>query len=238
MRKLALLGILGMALCLTPYSATAITIGFSPASQTVGPGDTLWVDVVISDLGGEIVSAYDLDVTYDASVLSATGISFGQMLGDESWWEVFNDADLSVAGLVDFAQLSLLSDAELAILQPDSFTLATLGFQATGPGTASLDFRFDAFNDITGLNAGVLDLDPASGIVQVIPEPHSALAFALGAFLVGTAIARKQPGSGWGLSTRSAAVPQKGIWGEGSAPPEVRCGEDELKSDEEIFAAS
>ena len=56
--------------------AFAAAIGFAPASQTAGVGDSLSVDIVISDLAGEIVSAYDLDVTYDASVLSATAVSF------------------------------------------------------------------------------------------------------------------------------------------------------------------
>ncbi len=193
MRKLALLGIVGMALCLIPFSATAITIGFEPASQTVEVGDTLSVDVVVSDLGGEIVSAYDLDITYDASILTATDVSFGLLLGDEAWWEVLNDSDLSTPGLVDLAQVSLLSDAELDALQPDDeFTLATIEFLAIDLGESSLDFVFDAFNDIKGFNAEPLDVDPVSGGVRVIPEPHSALVFALGALIVGASVSRRR----------------------------------------------
>jgi hypothetical protein len=137
------------------------------------------------------VSAYDLDVTYDSSVLSATGVTFGLLLGDELLFEVLNASDVSVPGLVDFAQVSLLSDAELAALQSDPFTLATLEFDAIGVGTSSLDFVFDAFNDIKGRTALVLDVDPGSGSVNVVPEPHAVLVFALGAFLVGGAIGRK-----------------------------------------------
>ncbi len=190
MRKLALLGIIGMALCLIPFSASAITIGFSPASQAVGLGDPVLVDVVVSDLAGEIVSAYDLDVTYDSSVLSATDVTFGSFLGDEFFFEVFNDFDLSTPGVVDFAQLSLLADFELALLQPDSFTLATLELDAVGLGISSLDFV--APLDIKGSGASIIDVDPGSGSVQVIPEPHSALVFAVGALIVGAAAVRRK----------------------------------------------
>jgi hypothetical protein len=98
---------------------------------------------------------------------------------------------LAALGAGDFAQLSLLSDFELASMQLDSFTLATLEFQAIGLGTSSLDFVFDAFNDIKGLGAGALDVDPVSGSVTVsdpaIPEPSAALVFALGMLIVGAA---------------------------------------------------
>ncbi len=189
-RMLFYVAMFAFILSAVPYSVEALTISFAPSSQTVNVGDAVSVDIVVSDLAGEIVSAYDLDVTYDSSILSATGVTFGLLLGDESWFEAFNASDISLAGLVDFAQLSLLSDAELGTLQPDSFTLATLEFLAIGPGTSSLDFVFDAFNDIKGLNAGILEPSAGSGGVTVsnpIPEPGAALVFGLGALIVGGA---------------------------------------------------
>ncbi len=194
-RMMKFLVIAGLTLFLVPHFASALTIGFSPAAQTVELGGAVSVDIVVSDLGDEIVSAYDLDVTYDASILSATGVTFGFFLGDESWWEVFNDSDTSVPGVVDLAQLSLLPDAELALMQPDSFTLATLEFQMIAAETSSLNFTFDAFNDIKGLNAAVLDVDAGSGSVSAIPEPGAALVFGLGVLITQAAItARKLPG--------------------------------------------
>jgi len=192
MRRMILLTLGFVALCaLQAGVASAISISVVPGTQTANPGDTLSVDIVISDLGSEIVSAYDLDLTYDATVLSATDVVFGANLGDELLFEVFNDFDLSGTGVVDFAQLSLLSDAELAALQPSSFSLATVEFLAVGPGTSSLDFVFDSFNDIKGRNAGVLDVDAVSGSVSVVPEPSSALVFAVGSLIAGTAVSRK-----------------------------------------------
>ena len=196
-KQLAVLGI-GFLLCLMPLSAGAISIDFSPVSQTVGPADTVLVDIVISDLAGEIVSAYDLDVTFDPTILSATDVSFGSFLGDEAFFEVFSHFDLSAAGVVDFAQLSLLSDLDLALQQPDAFVLATLEFEAIGLGTSALDFVFDVFNDLKGTGAQVLNVTAGSGSVTgtvVVPEPHAALLFALGTWVIGTAI-RRRPRAG------------------------------------------
>ena len=97
--------------------AAAVNIGFDPDSQSVVFGSSLEVDIVFSNLGGEIVSAYDLDITYDSSVLDATGVIFTTALGDELFFEVFSDAVLSTPGIVDPFQLSLLSDPELLAIQ-------------------------------------------------------------------------------------------------------------------------
>ena len=71
-------------------SASAVIIGFSPDSSTFNVGDTFDVDVVISDLAGEIVTTYDLDVLYDETMLLATNVQFSTSLGDEFFFEVFN----------------------------------------------------------------------------------------------------------------------------------------------------
>ncbi len=173
----------------------AISIGFQPVSQSVVLGDSVLVDIVVSDLGGEIVSAYDLDITYDAAILSAVSVTFGPSLGNEALFEVFSDSDLSMPGLVDLAQLSLLSDAALLGLQGgDSVVLARLEFGTVGMGVTSLGFTFDRFNDIKGLNAEQLVIEAVAGNVAVIPEPHASLLFALGVVLFSRA-ARRSSGA-------------------------------------------
>jgi len=172
--------------------ASAVTIGFAPGTQGVALGDAAQVDLVFSDLGGEIISAYDLDLTYDPTVLAATGVTFSTALGDELFFESFNAVDLSSPGVVDLAQLSLLSDADLAALQPgDSVAVATLYFDAIGAGTAEFGFVFDEFNDVKGLGGGVLPIVEEPGSITVgspteapIPEPSAALLFVAGAALV------------------------------------------------------
>ena len=189
MKKLIVFNILVGIFCFmwtTP--ALAISIGIDPGSQTVSVGNSLSVDVVISGLeaGGldEIVSAFDLDVTYDSTILFASGVTFGAYLGDPSLFEALTDFDLSTAGVIDLAELSLLDDATLAALQPDTFTLVTLYFDAIGYGTSPLGFVFDDFNDVKGLNAQVLSLDINSGRVDVagvaVPEPGTILLLSAG----------------------------------------------------------
>jgi hypothetical protein len=95
---------------------------------------------------------------------------------------------------VDLAQLSLLSDAELLALQRgDSFVRATLGFDAVGVGTSSLDFVFDAFNGIQGRNAQPLEIVAQSGAASVVPEPGAALLFVVGVIVVGKATRQVRP---------------------------------------------
>jgi len=180
---------------LMPGSASAATISLAPSSASVLIGDAFTLDIVISDLGGEIVSAYDLDVLYDSTALIATGVSFGPLLGDESLFEVLNAYDLSTSGIVDLAQLSLLSDAELQTLQgpSGSFVLATLAFTAIDAGVTTVDFSFDAFNDIKGLNGLQLEVVGVGASVtgiNPIPEPGSVMLMAIGMLVVGPAVWR------------------------------------------------
>lgn len=191
---------LAVAVALVAEAAAAATIGFEPTSQTVDLGDPVSVDIVVSDLGGEIVSAYDLDILYDPGVLSAVQVSFGSGLGDPAAFEVLESSDLGTPGVVDLAQLSLLSDAELLALQGgDEVLLATLSFGTVAPGTTSLAFAFDAVNDIKGANAQVLDVIDEAGSVEVsgavIPEPSAALLFGIGSVLIGWRRSRTPRGS-------------------------------------------
>src|SRR5262245_35911032 len=107
-----LIGICGM-FRITP--SEAISIDFSPATQSVTLGDTFTMNLVVSGLEAvtpaEIVSAYDLDVTYNAALFAATGVTFGTSLGLS-----FQASNLS-SGLVDLAEVSLESDLDLAALQ-------------------------------------------------------------------------------------------------------------------------
>lgn len=184
MTRFAAAAFTALALFFAGAPASAVTIGFAPATQTVPPGDFFTVDVVVSDLAGEVVAAYDLDLVYDAAILSATTVSFGPLLGDGSASEVFEDFDLTNPGVVDFAQLSLLSDADLLALQPGAFVLATIGFQALSPGTSPLELVFDAGNGVTGLGGQGLGVDAPPGSVDVVPEPGATLLVVLGAAVV------------------------------------------------------
>lgn len=178
---------MGLLLGLLAFPASStLLLSLSPNSPyTVNVGDTLNVDVNISGLGSQIVSAYDLDVGFDATLLNATGVSFGTWLGDAALFEVFENALLdNSGGLVDFAAVSLLGDGDLATLQgpaSGSFTLATMSFTAISAGTASLDFLWGPGNDIKGARNQ-----------QIYPAPEPATAMLIGIGIVALGIRRRQ----------------------------------------------
>ena len=199
--------------------SSAVIIGFSPSSQAVNVGDEFNVDIVISDLfasdgSREIVSAFDLDVLYDSSLLNATTVTFGSSLGDPDpfLFEALFDSVLSL-GRVDLAELSSLCAEEdltdpfcsfgpfLVDLQPNaSFTLATLSFEAISEGTSLL--RFDALTipgvDVKGLDPFTpFDLSSTTGqaevtIVASVPEPGILLLMLTGIFGLGLTIRKNK----------------------------------------------
>jgi hypothetical protein len=181
---IALLGLLQFGL------ASAATLDFDPTSKTVNINEIFAVDVVVSDLGNEIVSAYDLDVNYNSSFLTATGVVFNPVLGDEFFFEAFYGADTSTAGVVDFAGLSLLSDAGLAAIQlGDSVVIATLSFLAIGIGDSNLSFGLaPPGDDVKGLNAGRLPIGSlGEASISVVPIPGAALLMLTGLLGIGFA---------------------------------------------------
>jgi hypothetical protein len=145
------------------------------------------VDIVVAGLEAsdpdEIVSAFDLDVSYDPAIVVATGVTFYTSLGGPEEW--FYGAVLEV-GLVDLWEVSLLSDVELQGLQGDSVVLASLTFVALAAGTTAIAFVPDlVFGiDVKGLNAEILALEASEGSITVegsqIPEPGTALLLACG----------------------------------------------------------
>lgn len=191
MRKLGWTSSLSaLFLFLSPSPAVAISIGFAPTALTAQVGSAFNVDVVISGLfpANEVVSAYDLSVAYDATFLSATSVNFGAYLSDP-FFQSLQDTFLGTPGVVNFAELSFLSDSELAVQQPDTFTLATLSFDAVAVGSSTLSFmpspNFGI--DVKGTGANVLPLDAGFGVITVtapisIPEP-STVALMLISFL-------------------------------------------------------
>lgn len=190
MKKLPLL--LAALAFLVPAAPTrAATIGFAPSTTVAAVGDSFSVDVVVSGLGGEIVSAYDLDIVFDTSVLSADSVSPSSALGDAAAFEAIYASSL-LPGIVDVAGVSLLSDATLLALQGgDVVTLATLGFTKIGAGSSSLDFVFDAVNDVKGSRAQILSLAVAPGSIgpgAVVPEPGAAVTFGAGLLVTGWAL--------------------------------------------------
>lgn len=185
MKHLLILGFVGAVLggLALASPAHAISLDFVPAAQEVLVGTPVTVDLVISGLeaGGldEIVSAFDVDVTYDASILQATGVTFGVFL-DASGFGTLQDVIFS-PGVVDIAEISFDLDDDLASFQPDTFTLATITFDTIGLGTSPLNVVLNPpVNDIKGRNNQALSITAATGSVSSVPEPATGLLLGTG----------------------------------------------------------
>lgn len=126
--------------------AINLEINVVPANQTFSVGQQFTADIVVSDLSAsnEIVSAFDLDISYDAAIIGITGILFDISLGSS-----FQDDILSL-GLVELAEISLEQDSALGVLQGDSVRLASLFFDAVSEGVGNISFLQ---TDVVGRNA-------------------------------------------------------------------------------------
>ena len=127
---------------LSSLSTYAATLSLSPALQEVALGESTTVNLNISDLGNIVdpsLGAFLVEITFDASILSFDTVSYGSYLGAPSETTITTSVG---AGIVSLYESSLLLNSELDVIQPDSFTLATLQFTANNLGTSGLSFWY------------------------------------------------------------------------------------------------
>lgn len=157
-------------------------VSLNPSNATFLAGSSVFVDVLISGVpAGDDVAAYDLDVTYDGALLSQVDIAFDSFLGNAALFEVLESKTgvNTAPGVVDFAALSLLSDADLLVLQSPqngAFRLATLKFQALRDGQSDFALVYGPGNDVKCANNQVC--------VPSVPEPAVSWLFGLGLTLL------------------------------------------------------
>ncbi len=170
MRKIALLFI---ALCILALSgrAMAYSISLTPASQTIGVGQSATAHVNLSVTGQEQLFGFNFGLAYDPAVLSFNNLAFGPALS--GYLTGFTPPSAG-SGLVTFdGALDLFSTTGLTA---GTYKLASVFFEGIGQGTSPL-----------ALSGEVLDMDPQANLVPLradasvtVPEPGMMLLFGLG----------------------------------------------------------
>jgi hypothetical protein len=157
MKRLTALFVVGLCLC-PNYGITAgPTVSVVPNSQIISSGGTAGVDVMISGLGNYAypsLGAWAVTLTYDPSIASAISVLFGNYLFP-SFLQYY---DLNLPGQVDISEVSFAPPEDLLAQQPDSFLLATVGFDGLQDG-------------LLNVNLSYVDLADENG--QTIPESAS-----------------------------------------------------------------
>lgn len=190
-------GLLLFAFVALTSEAQAITVGIDPATQTIGPGSSTKVALTIAGLGSGTspsLSTYDLNIAYDPSVITLTGVTFGDpVLSDQldlfSLGSITSSSD-SPPGTLNVFELSLDSPSGIDARQANAFTLATLSFNALAGGTSPLTLTINALGDANG-DPLVTDIASGSITVNAVPLPPALGLFVLGlAGLLGRAVVR------------------------------------------------
>lgn len=185
-RILCLLVLLGLGM-----QAHATLITFVPSDSNVGLGNSTSVDLVISGLGDEILTGFDLDVIFDDTLLSFDGFTFGTDCSGFSCLDVFGLGSLQDVidygfGVVNVFELSFDFDEDLFDFQPDTFVLGTFTFTGLEFGISALDiFVWElageyVFDEDQGFFvASSVAADVQGGLIEV-PEPGTLLLFLSG----------------------------------------------------------
>lgn len=162
----------------------ALILSVSPTAQTVSLGDQVSIDVLISGLEDgldEIVSGYDLSLSFDASILAYSSGTYFDLI------DIPPVPDFSVSGVISWTSTSFALDSVLQAQQGNSVTLGTLVFDTLSRGTSPLTFTYD---DLTGLNSDPLNYSVSNGSATVA-APQTALLLGLGALGMLTARRRR-----------------------------------------------
>ena len=176
--------VLGVIMLTWGSIASAVSLSVTPAVQTIGPTDTVDVGILVSglgDFGPDSLGAFDLDVTFDASILSYQAVTFGDpLLGDQL--DIFGLGSITdvvpTSGTVEVLEVSLDDPFDLDSLQASTFQLVTVTFIANAAGTSPIEI---SIFDLSDANGDPLTADAVNGgTVTVVPIPAGVWLFGAG----------------------------------------------------------
>ena len=174
----------------------AISLTPVPNIQIITVGGLSAIDIRIAGLGvaeSPSVGTYDIDVTFDPTVLSFGAATFGDpALGNQL--DLFGLGSISSAtpsvGKLNLFELSLDPAADLNELQAGDFSLATIQFSGISPGTSTLGITIISLGDANG-SPLIASVFSSSVVVTVIPAPATYVQLFSGLAML-TAVTRKR----------------------------------------------
>jgi hypothetical protein len=151
------------------YGVAIPIVSIEPPSQKAEPGQSLSVDVLISDVAD--LYAFEFDLVFDPAILAAAGVTEGSFLPN-SGTTVF------IPGIIDNSggTISAIADSLIGPIPgvTGTGTLATVLFDALAPGTGTLSLSSVILLSST---LALIDSSTVNGTVNVQPaevaEPAS-----------------------------------------------------------------
>jgi hypothetical protein len=150
-------------------------------SRTVAPGESFDVDIVVLLEAWNPLNAFELDLLFDASVLSALAVADGGFLASPS---VVFEADVTAPD-VNFAAFTL-GPGEASGLG----ILGKVHFEAAAAGTSELVLADVKLSAPFGVPLPAALRHGSIRVVPAVPEPRAAALFALGCALVARGLRR------------------------------------------------
>ena len=175
-----------------PMPATTPVIELNPILAETLAGGTVTFDVMVSDLGAANVGSFGFDLFFP-DFLAFNSIAFSPYLGNEAMGEVVNYYAALPQQIVMVGAFSMLSDAELDMMQPNMpFSLARLTFTGLTTGFGEANLVNVALNDGFGISLNPVIFGDSFVAVDAVPLPGAAWLFGSGLLgLVGNRV-RKQ----------------------------------------------
>jgi hypothetical protein len=193
MNRIARIALVALALMLPPAAFASIALPTVSLSNpaVVDDGTSFSVDIMISGvIAGSPLNAFEFDLVFDGSILTATSVVSGGFLVAPSFVVQATVGAVSIG----FTEVTLLPTGAIG-----AGTLATVNFDAILPGVSVLDLQNVILAEPFGF-----EIDPEAvldGSVTVvaagprptaaIPEPSGLLLSAIG-FLIVSARLRRQ----------------------------------------------
>ena len=156
-------------------AAQAITVSTTPDASSYQVGETVSIDLIISDLGNgdaPSIGAFDIDLMFDSSIISFDSVSFGDpVLGDQlDLWGMGSMTDYGEDNdSINVFELSFDDPADLLAMQADEFVLATFTFTASAEGDSHVNIYVNDLSDAYGVES--LAANTISSNVKVVPLP-------------------------------------------------------------------